>query len=378
MEEYKNQVEAVLFAAGKKLTVQEIAKLCRTKSVEIIESSLKELKDEYDHKNSSLMVVNEGEYWKITVREKYLTTVQKIVADTELPKSVMETLAVVAYKAPCLQSDIIKIRTNKAYDHLLELEKVGYIKRIKFSRTKKIMLTQHFYDYFDTSEGKLKEQFDGVHQMEELIKSKEAEIEHRKKLQDEKKKQEEKSEEKNGEKSPEIDLVDMSGNPQKLEVYAEANVQSNGVPLNADAEKPQFEVIPNTVAGMQVVDALPAAKIKKSKEHKSAQSSEASAREASIPETAPQTADSIAEPLPDVLSPDNPPQDSVEQLIEQKIEEKTADLMTRQVQPAVEVNTLIELAKANSEDDKTTEDAKETEKKEEKKDSAGQSSEKSD
>ena len=57
--------------------------------------------------------------------------VRKIVTETELTRSVMETLAVIAFKYPILQSDLIKLRTNKAYDHLVELEKSGYISRQK-------------------------------------------------------------------------------------------------------------------------------------------------------------------------------------------------------------------------------------------------------
>ena len=83
------------------------------------------------------------------MREKYLPLVQKIVAETELSKTVMETLAVVAWKAPVLQSDIIRIRTNKAYDHLRELEDNGFISRAKHGRTQIIKLTDKFYSYFD-------------------------------------------------------------------------------------------------------------------------------------------------------------------------------------------------------------------------------------
>ncbi len=235
MEEYKNQVEAVLFAAGKKLTVSDIARLCRTKNIEIIEQALRDLKQDYEQKNSSLMVVNEGEFWKITVRERYQATVQKITADTELTKSVMETLAVVAYKAPCLQSDIIKIRTNKAYDHLNELESTGYIKRVKSGRTKRIMLTQHFYDYFDLTQEKLTSTFGTHDKIEELIKAKEAEAV----VRGESKKSD-----------PEVDLVDEEGHSKKLEVYESKE------PVTEDAA-PKAEITPEKIGDLELVEELP-------------------------------------------------------------------------------------------------------------------------
>ena len=82
--------------------------------------------------------------------------VRKIVTETELTRSVMETLAVIAFKYPILQSDLIKLRTNKAYDHLVELEKSGYISRQKYC-TNLIKLTDKFFKYFDLTEENLRE-----------------------------------------------------------------------------------------------------------------------------------------------------------------------------------------------------------------------------
>ena len=69
--------------------------------------------------------------------------------DTEMTKSVMETLAVIAWKQPIIQADVIKIRTNKAYEHIKELVGMGFVTSEKFGRTKKLKLTQKFLDYFD-------------------------------------------------------------------------------------------------------------------------------------------------------------------------------------------------------------------------------------
>src|SRR3989338_7465866 len=113
----KNKLEALLFSSGRKMSTEELSKLTRSKPEEI-SNFLSELKTDYDAQNSSVMLVNEGNSWKLTVREKFLPLVQKIVTETELTKTVMETLAVIAFKYPIKQSDLIKIRTNKAYDHL--------------------------------------------------------------------------------------------------------------------------------------------------------------------------------------------------------------------------------------------------------------------
>ncbi|MBI2663973.1 SMC-Scp complex subunit ScpB [Candidatus Woesearchaeota archaeon] len=155
----KNRIEAILFSSGRKMNIEELAKLSRSDSVAVLRE-LQALKGEYGSKDSSLLLLDEGSGWKLTVREQYANVVRRIVAETELTRSVMETLAVIAWKAPVMQSDIIKIRTNKAYDHLAELETSGFISRAKHGRTKLVKLTDRFFNYFDLKNAEeIKEKF---------------------------------------------------------------------------------------------------------------------------------------------------------------------------------------------------------------------------
>ena len=221
MSELKQKLEALLFSSGRSMGVEELSRLCRA-SKEDIEKKLKELQQDYSEKDSSIKVVNEGNNWKLITKEKFLDIVKKIVTQTELTKSVMETLAVIAFRYPIKQSDLIKIRSNKAYDHLSQLEELGYISRQKYGRTKLIKLTQKFFDYFDLPPEKLREKFHDFEGIAKAIEEKEKEIEkikeeQRKKTGEEKQKQEE--EKKKIEK--EIDLIDEQGHKVKLEVVDE-------------------------------------------------------------------------------------------------------------------------------------------------------------
>ena len=168
-EDLNNTIESVLFSAARRIDFQELAKVCKERDIEKIKNALQQLKQDLEQKNSSLLLVNEGDFWKLTVREKYMAVVSKIVTKTELPKSIMETLAVVAYKSPVLQSNVIKVRTNKAYDHLNQLEEANYITREKKGRTKLIKLSQRFFEYFDLPPEKLKEHFKEVQRKENEV-----------------------------------------------------------------------------------------------------------------------------------------------------------------------------------------------------------------
>ncbi len=149
INEVKNQIEALLFASGRKMTIEELKMHLTISSASAIKDALEQLQKEYDEQQSSIMLVQEDNFWKLTTREKYLPLVRKINPNTELTKTMMETLAVIAWKQPITQSEVIAIRTNKAYEHIAELEKMGFLIKEKYGRTFMLKLTEKFFDYFD-------------------------------------------------------------------------------------------------------------------------------------------------------------------------------------------------------------------------------------
>ena len=75
---------------------------------------------------------------------------------------VQKTLAIIAFKNPVLQAEVIKIRGNKAYDHIKLLKDEGLLISEKSGRTKLLKLTPQFYDYFDIAEPQLKQKFEQI------------------------------------------------------------------------------------------------------------------------------------------------------------------------------------------------------------------------
>lgn len=228
MSEESNKIESLLFSSGRKMREDELVQLTHLKLSQI-KNALEELKQKYSGEETSLMIFSEGDSWKLTVREKYLGVVQNIVTQTELDKSVMETLAVIAWKYPILQADVIKIRNNKAYDHMSQLEEMGFVIRERQGRTRAIKLTQKFFDYFDLPKGdQTRETFRKVvpEEIREAIENREKEIrEVEGKIEEGKIKKEgmenqmreEKEREKNIDK--EIDLMDENEHKVALKTY---------------------------------------------------------------------------------------------------------------------------------------------------------------
>ena len=158
MENDPKKVEAVLFAVGKEITIERIASLCSL-TVERTEEIIAGLQQEYNSRDHSLRLVKKESGWKLTVRDEFIPLVSSIVSSTELERPLMETLAVIAWKYPIVQSDVIKLRSASAYDHLKALEEQGYIAKEKTGRTFKIKLTKKFFEYFDLPSEEAKQAF---------------------------------------------------------------------------------------------------------------------------------------------------------------------------------------------------------------------------
>lgn len=176
MEELKKKVEAILFSVGKKINQEKLKSLCNIKEDAQLISALNQLKEDYNINNSPMMIISEGDNWKLTVRESYLHLVRNIVTDTDLTKSVTETLAVIAFKYPISQAELIKIRSNKAYDHVKQLREMQFIEKVKKGRTFDIKLTHKFFEYFDLPEKQVKETFSNFEEVEKVITEKEIEF----------------------------------------------------------------------------------------------------------------------------------------------------------------------------------------------------------
>ncbi len=153
-DDYKGMIEALFFASGRLMEIEALINLTGASNRQVIIKNVEKLKKEYDDRKSPLMIVEEKNGWKLTVREQYLPLVRKIVSETELPKTILETLAMIAWKSPVLQSEIIDIRHNKAYDHIMELEELGFIKKEKKGRSFVLKLAEKFYEYFDVAGAK--------------------------------------------------------------------------------------------------------------------------------------------------------------------------------------------------------------------------------
>ena len=111
---------------------------------------------DYNNRDGALNIIEQGSKFKLNIKKSYLYLTEILLSDSELDKPTQETLAVIAYKNPALQSEVIKIRGNGAYDHIKVLKEFDFITTEPMGRTRIIKLTSKFYDYFDIVEDQLR------------------------------------------------------------------------------------------------------------------------------------------------------------------------------------------------------------------------------
>lgn len=165
------KVEAALFVSGRYLSIQELVALTEVNPI-LLKKMLADLTDKY--KNSGIEIVNKDNFWKMDVSQEYTWLVNKLATgSSEFTRAEQETLAIIAYKQPMKQSVLVKIRGNKAYEHVKKFVEMGLIHKKKIGHTAELGLSDTFYDYFHANPDKhLLEGIEGVKSEEDSAEEK--------------------------------------------------------------------------------------------------------------------------------------------------------------------------------------------------------------
>ncbi|NIO19709.1 MAG: SMC-Scp complex subunit ScpB [Candidatus Aenigmarchaeota archaeon] len=162
----KKLIEAALFMSPRPLTVEDISKITGVSSLGKIEERLEELRKEYEGKGIEIIRSPEG--WVMQVKNEMLPRVAHLARYSDLRDGHKRTLALVAYREPVKQSEIVRIQGNKSYAYIKLLIKKGLIKSEKEGRTRILTLTREFERYFGEEKERIREMLEqGVKQREE-------------------------------------------------------------------------------------------------------------------------------------------------------------------------------------------------------------------
>lgn len=148
-KENLKRLEAVFFISGRYLSMQDLISLTDLNPI-ILRELIDKLQEKYSRQDSAIEIIEKNELWKMDVKPDYQYIINKIASgNSEFTSAEQETLAIIAYKQPIKQSIIIKIRGNKAYDHVKKFSDLALIKKKRSGHTHELSLSDDFYDYFN-------------------------------------------------------------------------------------------------------------------------------------------------------------------------------------------------------------------------------------
>ncbi|MAH07268.1 hypothetical protein CMI38_03410 [Candidatus Pacearchaeota archaeon] len=153
--ENTKKIEAALFLSARYLTLQELVLLTDVNPL-MLKELIEKLIDRYQNNDSAIEILHRDNMWKMDVGQEHVSMINKLATgSSEFTKAEQETLAVIAYKQPVKQSVIIKIRGNKAYDHIKTFTSIGLLTAKKIGHTKELKLSDDFFDYFHLQDQKI-------------------------------------------------------------------------------------------------------------------------------------------------------------------------------------------------------------------------------
>ncbi|MDI6707574.1 MAG: SMC-Scp complex subunit ScpB [Candidatus Thermoplasmatota archaeon] len=146
MKELERIVEAILFSAGRAVSMRELKELTNCDE-NAITSALEKLSLEYAQSQRAIEISKAGEKYAMQVKLEFADEVAKI-APKEIPEHLLKTLALIAYHQPVKQVELARLIGSKVYEHVKELEELGMIRARSEGRTKILNTSKLFPEYF--------------------------------------------------------------------------------------------------------------------------------------------------------------------------------------------------------------------------------------
>jgi len=141
------QVEAVLFASGKPLAVKEIAEALGLDDFRPVQRAVRTLEQTYGNRQSALEVRRVGDRYALQLQEKYVPTVHAVTPVEMAPRS-LRALTLVAYHQPILQSHLVRMIGDVAYEEVQHLRGIGLVHTEPKGSTLELTTTRRFAEYF--------------------------------------------------------------------------------------------------------------------------------------------------------------------------------------------------------------------------------------
>ena len=125
-------IEAILFVAGEPVKIAELAKALEIDEKDAIQA-VEALERHFEDEKRGITVKRYGDHLRLETRAEYAPYVEKMLQPIQrqsLSQTVMETLAVIAYRQPTTKGEVEQVRGVKCDYSVQSLLNKGLIKEV--------------------------------------------------------------------------------------------------------------------------------------------------------------------------------------------------------------------------------------------------------
>ena len=152
VEEKLAELEAILYASGRPLSLTMLCAHLRLESENEVSLLIDKLSEAYKRDDSPLEISEvSGGRVVLQLKTDYTKQARRFSMKPLLTAGPLRTLSYVAYHQPVEQKQVAEARGSQAYTHLRALEGMGLISRKKEGRITVINTTEDFADYLGLS-----------------------------------------------------------------------------------------------------------------------------------------------------------------------------------------------------------------------------------
>jgi segregation and condensation protein B len=148
----KARIEVALYASGRPMSLEELAKAGRITSKRRLAEIMVELSRKINTTFSAIELKQiEGPMYSLQLKPEYNTIAKRFATKPLLSTAALRTLSYVVYLQPVTTVELVQRRGSQAYSHLKDLLEIGFVQAEKQGRSRVFRTTANFADYFGLS-----------------------------------------------------------------------------------------------------------------------------------------------------------------------------------------------------------------------------------
>jgi segregation and condensation protein B len=151
-KDIRGRIEAALYSSGRALDADQLANAAGITSKKRATDEAKAIAVSLKSAMSAVEIVEyPGPRFAMQLKAEYNNVARKFATKPLLSKAALRTLSFVAYFQPISSSDLSARRGSQVYEHVRDLEEVGFLVWVKKGRSKLYSTTGEFAEYFGLS-----------------------------------------------------------------------------------------------------------------------------------------------------------------------------------------------------------------------------------